>query len=405
VSFSHAFPSGPWQRGLVLWCGLVLLMAAGCEAEYPADLHYGLRTDPLVIAQPAVTPTALDRPGQLTVLLVNTAGEKSSNNFLDPADLKAGQRDQLEDFLEQLFGTPASPKFSPQGVKGLQDDARDAVAAAREALRLDDQTLTRGSGLYRLYCLHCHGLTGNGRGPTAPWVNPHPRDYRPGMFKFTSSSQPDKERKARREDLTRTLREGIDGTSMPSFGLLADQDIDALVSYVMHLSIRGQTEFNVMKDLLSPDTRDSDLLERANGNLEAICKWWRDAEAGLIRPDPAVPLPTGDKRAESIARGAALFRGTGEAGCISCHKDYGRNSLLFYDGWGNIGRPTDLTTGVLRGGRRPIDLFWRIHSGLSGSNMPAFSNLLKTQDIWDMVNFVQILPYPKMRQQYGVEID
>ena len=60
---------------------------------------------------------------------------------------------------------------------------------------------------------------------------------------------------------------------------------------------------------------------------------------------------------------------------------------------------------MYRGGRRPIDFYWRINAGVNGSNMPAFSGALKSQDIWDLVNFVQILPYAKMRQQYGVEID
>jgi hypothetical protein len=62
------------------------------------------------------------------------------------------------------------------------------VADAVKNLKLDPDTLARGSSLYRLQCLHCHGLSGNGRGPTAAWVNPHPRDYRSGVFKFTSSS-------------------------------------------------------------------------------------------------------------------------------------------------------------------------------------------------------------------------
>ena len=39
-------------------------------------------------------------------------------------------------------------------------------------------TLAEGSKLYRQHCLHCHGLEGNGRGPTGYWVNPPPRDYR-----------------------------------------------------------------------------------------------------------------------------------------------------------------------------------------------------------------------------------
>jgi hypothetical protein len=44
-----------------------------------------------------------------------------------------------------------------------------------------------GYSLYRLHCLHCHGVSGAGDGPTAPFLYPRPRDYRKGLFKFTST--------------------------------------------------------------------------------------------------------------------------------------------------------------------------------------------------------------------------
>jgi mono/diheme cytochrome c family protein len=46
-------------------------------------------------------------------------------------------------------------------------------------------------GLYRRHCAHCHGISGDGHGPTAMLLNPYPRDYRPALFKFkgTGSSK------------------------------------------------------------------------------------------------------------------------------------------------------------------------------------------------------------------------
>src|SRR5262249_29870956 len=35
-----------------------------------------------------------------------------------------------------------------------------------------------GYTLYRLHCLHCHGVSGAGDGPTAAFLYPTPRDYR-----------------------------------------------------------------------------------------------------------------------------------------------------------------------------------------------------------------------------------
>jgi mono/diheme cytochrome c family protein len=387
---------------------LVFGLSAGCENQlpaYPADLSYPARADPLVTEQLAEIPAKPDDPGQLSTILTSLKDAKDRQLVLEPSHLKPEQSDRIDALLEKMFGTPAEPKISAKGVKGFDDDTQKAVAEAVKNLKLDSDTLARGSALYRLHCLHCHGLSGNGRGPTAAWVNPHPRDYRSGVFKFTSSSQPDKERKPRRDDLVRTLKSGIEGTSMPSFGLLPNQDIEDLVSYVIHLSIRGQLEFNLMRDLLSGTGADQSFEDKASDNLQFILKGWNGADRFLIRPEGMARVSSAEDRKKSIENGWKLFRDTSAAGCISCHKDYGRQSLYFYDAWGTIGRPTDLTLGVYRGGRRPVDFYWRIHSGVNGSNMPAFYKSLKAQEIWDLVNFVQILPYPKQRSEYGIDID
>jgi mono/diheme cytochrome c family protein len=106
-----------------------------------------------------------------------------------------------------------------------------------------------------------------------------------------------------------------------------------------------------------------------------------------------------------VQRGWKLFVQSGGAGCIGCHADYGRQSAYKFDEWGTIVRPSDVTTGIYRGGRRPIDLFWRIHSGIKGTGMTAFGQTLKSEDIWDLVNFLQVVPYPQMRQKYGVSLE
>ena len=46
-----------------------------------------------------------------------------------------------------------------------------------------------GYAIYRKNCLHCHGVSGAGDGPTAPFLYPLPRDYRKGIFKFTSTAE------------------------------------------------------------------------------------------------------------------------------------------------------------------------------------------------------------------------
>jgi mono/diheme cytochrome c family protein len=398
--------------GPVVCVGLLLI--AGCNANYPESLKYPLRTDVLVLERPqTTTPKQFDSPGQLTEWLngLKAMGAKTVN----PADMDPTQRGQLDAALNDIFGTPAHPR-----VKDLAEEVTDA-------LQLEPDKLAEGSNLYRRHCVHCHGVPGNGEGPTAAWVNPHPRDYRRGIFKFTSSSQPSGKRKPRREDLVRTVRQGIEGTSMPAFGsmtndkfgVLHDEQLNRLVSYVIHLSMRGQTEFEIMSKLLPQKESDKGKkvdLEDSDGNTVSIADYakeyvklisghWREANEDqyLIRPGPYQVKD--DELKESVRRGYDLFTKPGDAGCVKCHFDFGRQNNFLFDDWGTIVRPADLTTGVYRGGRRPIDLYYRIHAGINGANMPAFGDTLKPDQVWDIINFLEALPYPKMREKYGLKLE
>jgi mono/diheme cytochrome c family protein len=64
------------------------------------------------------------------------------------------------------------------------------------------------------------------------------------------------------------------------------------------------------------------------------------------------------------------------------------------DDWGNPIRPANLNRGVYKGGRRPLDIFWRIAKGINGAQMPAhYPSPLDDKKVWDLVNFVLALPY------------
>ena len=44
------------------------------------------------------------------------------------------------------------------------------------------------AGLYLEHCVQCHGISGDGRGPTAAFLNPYPRDFRLGKFQIQIDS-------------------------------------------------------------------------------------------------------------------------------------------------------------------------------------------------------------------------
>jgi mono/diheme cytochrome c family protein len=354
--------------------------------------------------------------------------------------LTTEQERQVATVLLAMFGTPDEPVALPEF--GL-DEAKLRLASG--PVRSD--IVGRKNGLYREHCAHCHGVTGDGMGPTAAFLNPYPRDYRPGIFKFKSTERADKPTHA---DLLRILRNGIAGTSMPSFALLSEPQIDALAEYVKYLSIRGETELALMRAYFEldddakgilPETREFLVDETAS----PIAEKWKSADAARI----AVPdMPADIDLAASIAKGKELFYGD-KANCVKCHgvTGLGDGQANDYDDWNKaiveinkeikgglakagetstsgmsadeaaehrkqvawLGKfshvvdgdalaprtipPRNLRLGVYRGGRRPLDLYYRIHAGINGAPMPAAKGTVPPEDIWHIVNYIRSLPY------------
>jgi mono/diheme cytochrome c family protein len=361
---------------------------AGCDNSqspaYPAALKYPPRDDLLVIKQPENTilfPFA-DPPGHLEeyIAKIKIEGLKGGN-VQDPKAMAPKDREELRKYLDATFGTPAQPTVH-------SDEEDNAIV---EELKLDDATLAAGSRLYRRHCLQCHGVPGDGRGPSGPWLHPHPRDYRQGLFKFISS-RGGNERKPRRDDLHRTLTVGIVGTAMPSFAVLTENDLQAIISYVIHLSIRGEVEYRVAAGALQK-TLDNDVTTEAQGWTHTLLGTWKKSNGEPLSPTNPAPPPNESQRLESVRRGYDNFTNSKIGNCVSCHSDFGRQAQFRYDAWGTLTRPRNLTEPVYRGGRRPIDFYWRLSGGILPCEMP---NVKDEAQVWDLVNFVQALPYPPM---------
>ncbi len=420
------------SRSLVVAAGLVVIFLAGCDDSnrYPAALRYPERAD-LVLKTENTTDyrVALPPPGKLDEAIREAADKKLFQVVVDPKDIDRKDRAELTKALEELFGTPAAPSIAPieptRAPRGKREEAEENLKLYESLLSenlgediSDDDitylvtdsdtlnkltvvdprstTLAKGSELYRRHCMHCHGVAGDGRGPTGAWVDPHPRDYRQGVFKFLSTTKAAiASGKPRKEDLIRTLEKGIDGTSMPAFGLLPRHELEQLASYVIHLSLRGEVEYDTLMVLARDKNQIGDDLKKFvyQRAIQYTGQW---ARASKMEPNRPAAYPyssaTPEEMHESISRGYKLF--IGKAECLKCHMDYGRQSAYRYDAWGTLVRARNLTETNYRGGRRPIDIYWRISGGIPPSGMPAHA--LADQEMWDLVNFVQALPYPGM---------
>ncbi|MFO0948741.1 MAG: c-type cytochrome [Planctomycetota bacterium] len=127
-----------------------------------------------------------------------------------------------------------------------------------------------------------------------------------------------------------------------------------------------------------------------------------ECERIVLEPESAVAnLPEDSPEYQaSLERGKAVLGD--KAACYKCHNKDGRadptkmaeeEKKKMFDDWGFINYPRNLRLGMYRGGRRPVDIFRRIHQGIAGASMPEGGKALKPEEIWDLVNFVRAIPY------------
>lgn len=281
--------------------------------------------------------------------------------------------------------------------------------------------------LYRLQCLHCHGNEGGADGPTANFLDPLPRDYRRGIFKYTALK--DKAR-PRRDDLLNTLTQGVYSTAMPNFRRFSDAELHGLVDYVQLLAMRGETEMLLAANMASEEVLTTEMVLETYGD---VFERWSGQDEKLITFDGPIPEPT----AEMLQHGVELFNDANKGNCFSCHgkvgiDEHGRSfggrgngdaawadvldeetgepvrspwtgmlkkTPTYLDDWGKPIVPRNLEEGVFRFGRRPIDIYRRIYAGINGTPMPAIGEskdangdpLLSDDDMWALVHLVRSL--------------
>ena len=205
-----------------------------------------------------------------------------------------------------MFGTPDQPRL-PEVV--VQDPELSTLLSMEHLERAAGPEHVEGRGLFRLLCASCHGVTGNGRGPVGATQVPYPRDYRMGIFKFKSTPRGAKPTK---DDLKRLIKHGIAGTNMKDVQQLlqveeltrgpaaaawlpetiTDEDVDALVDYVIYLSWRGeherrQIDMGVFEGVLEDGQRliDSDFGREIGWQDPALRKAFEDEMEQLSEKD------------------------------------------------------------------------------------------------------------------------
>ena len=230
------------------------------------------------------------------------------------------------------------------------------LAAARsphQAKRSPAQQPAAGEAVYQQRCEICHGAAGDGNGAAAANMDPRPRDFRRGWYKIRSSANGQLPTDA---DLLAIITNGMPGTTMPAWGeILSPDELQAVAGYLKGFSRRFERE----------------------------------------TPEPVSVVAAPGSSEERIGSGALLFSGA-QAECAKCHGIAGRgdgpSAGELVDDFGQPIVPADLTTPwSFRGGPGASDIYLRLKTGLTGSPMPSYAEVLSDDQLWDLAYFVDSL--------------
>ena len=212
----------------------------------------------------------------------------------------------------------------------------------------------RGHGLYLRYCVLCHGVFGDGNGDTAAFIDPKPRDFTIATFKCRSTPTGTLPLDS---DLFNTLLRGVETSNMPSWRPLSDDNRHDLIAYIKTFSERWKTE--------------------------------KSGDPINIPPETPVTI-------ESIRHGHELFQ---KMECWKCHGQQGHgdgpSASTLTDSKDQPIRPYNFSSAGndarFKCGVTNQDLYRIFMTGLDGTPMPSFADVIQPNDAWDLVHYLRTL--------------
>jgi mono/diheme cytochrome c family protein len=213
-----------------------------------------------------------------------------------------------------------------------------------------------GQAVYDRWCAECHGFEGRGDGAAADWMLPRPRDLTQARYQVRTTPSGALPTDA---DIHRIIERGMPGTAMPAWPKLTRRDREQVVQYIKTLSPFFESEETPSAITLSGAPRRS---------------------------------------ADVIAEGRRLYD---ELECWKCHGSAGRgdgtSAPTQEDDNGNPIRPANLTQNWrFNGGGSVDDIYMRLRTGMDGTPMPSFSDVIESEiitegQLWSIAHFVRSL--------------
>lgn len=214
-----------------------------------------------------------------------------------------------------------------------------------------------GKVVYDKWCAGCHGVDGRGEGPGAARMLPRPRDFTRAQYQIRTTGSGELPTDA---DIRRIIDDGMPGTAMPGWSeLLTEEERDQLVAY-----------------------------------LKSFSRFFNNAQPPALVEFSDAPGAS----EERIAEGRRIYE---QIECAKCHGNAGRadgpSAPTLDDDTGFPIYPANLHQNwEFNGGGTVEDIYQRLRTGLDGTPMPTFddliaSNVLTDDQLWSLAHYVRSL--------------
>ncbi|HJS42740.1 MAG TPA: c-type cytochrome [Gemmatimonadales bacterium] len=222
------------------------------------------------------------------------------------------------------------------------------------------QDTTAGKIVYTKWCAGCHGETGAGDGVAAKYMMPPPRDFTGAIYQIRTTASGQLPTDA---DLLRSIDEGLPGTAMPGWKTqLSDRERRDVLAYIKTFS-----------SFFADTTQRPEVLSFGNE-------------------------PSGGTGEEAVRVGRQFYD---SIGCNKCHGDQGRgdgpSAPTLKDDAGHPVFAANLhQSWQFNGGATTADIYHRLRTGLDGTPMPSFSDLIDQKfltetELWRIAAYVRSL--------------
>src|SRR5213594_3770010 len=222
------------------------------------------------------------------------------------------------------------------------------------------QDTTAGKSVYVKWCAGCHGDGGAGDGVAAAYMLPRPRNFTSGLYKIRTTASGQLPTDA---DLERAIDEGLPGSAMPGW--------------------KGR--------LSQAERRD------VRAYIKTLSSFFADTSQHVVALKFSSP-PGGGTNVAALKVGRQFYD---SVGCRKCHGDQGRGDgpsapTLKDDADFPIFAADLHQSWRFRGGGSVEDIYRRLRTGLDGTPMPSFADLidqkfLTDEELWRLAQYVRSL--------------